>query len=91
MKHFNCVISGGSTVIVNGKTYKGNNLSIIDGKVFVDGEEQSGEDTKHFEIKIIGKVENVNVAHGNLSIEGDVTGKVDCDGSTSIIGRSRAT
>ena len=85
MKHFNCVIGKGTTVIVNGNAYKGNNLSIINGKVFVDGEEQSGEDTKHFEIKVIGKVENVNVTHGDLSIEGDVTGKVDCDENTSII------
>ena len=33
-------------IIINGKSYKGNNVSMINNKVFIDGKEKIGTEQK---------------------------------------------
>ena len=35
-----------SSITINGKTYRGKSVSIIDGKVFIDGKESESNDKK---------------------------------------------
>lgn len=61
MKLLKCNLGKCSTIVINGRVYKGGNLSVIDGKVFIDGKEQPEENAKIFEIKIVGNVEHLEV------------------------------
>lgn len=51
-------------VTINGKTYKGNNVSMINNKVFIDGKEVTGDDSdsKVINIKIEGNIETLSIA-----------------------------
>lgn len=64
----NNIVSGNGTV--NGKTYRGQNVSIINDEVFVDGQRVEGSD----EGRIVRVV-----------IEGDVS-LVECDASVEVRG-----
>lgn len=80
--------SGGS-IVINGKSYKGNNVSIVNGTVYIDGriaeENQVGELT----IKIEGDVALVR-CDTSVSIDGNVGGNVDAGGSVTCgnVGKS---
>lgn len=87
MKLLKCNLGKCSTIVINGRVYKGGNLSVIDGKVFIDGKEQPEENAKIFEIKIVGNVEHLEVGRGNVSIEGNVTGGIKCGGSVDVTGK----
>ena len=39
-------ITGGSTVTINGQTYTGKNITVVNGKVTVDGKEVSANEPK---------------------------------------------
>jgi hypothetical protein len=67
----------GNKVTVNGKTFEvpNGNISVINGKIFVNGKEFKGED--------IGLKDNYQVV--NVVIEGDVD-KIDCIGSVEVKG-----
>lgn len=70
-------ISGGS-ITINGKSYKGNNVSVINGVVVIDGKQQEG---------VVGHINNVTI-NGNCgeiaNESGDITvaGYVNGDCST---------
>lgn len=92
--HHSSIITknGVSKVTINGKTrvIKGNNISISNNKIYVDGKEyidEEGEDlfsSKVINITIEGDVESIDCA-GDLSIKGNC-GDVDCAGSCRING-----
>ena len=86
------------TVTVNGKTYVGNDLQIINGKVLVDGREVDNGLSGVVEVRVlegtIGQLktdasvtcQNVtgNIdAGGSVTVKGDVGGKVDAGGSVN--------
>lgn len=88
--------SGGeTTVTVNGKTMrvKGNNISVINGKVIVDGKELTEEDAKAepgtfssiTKLVIEGNAERVDCACG-VEVKGDVFGDVDAGTSARVDG-----
>lgn len=70
------------TVTMNGKTYSGNNISIINGVVTIDGKivEDCDLPENVFKIKIEGSVENIftdksvecNMVSGNITAGGSV-------------------
>lgn len=66
---------------INNMKYKGSNISMINGTVFVDGKRQeSCENSKnYFEVVIKGSIEDVIVSAGTVTIDGDVLGKVEAN------------
>jgi len=71
------------TIIMNGKKYSGNNISIINGVVTIDGKMVDDCDLPEnvFKIKIEGSVENIFT---DKSVEcGTVTGNVIAGGSVA--------
>lgn len=65
------------SVQINGKTYKGKNVSIVNGEVFVDGKIQSEFTTqKNIRIQISGNVHTVESQSGDVEISGGVSGDV---------------
>lgn len=64
-------------IIINGKKYNGNSVSIVNNKVYVDGKEQEDLDNiVEKDITIIGNVHDID-CH-NLKVKGNITGDVDC-------------
>lgn len=82
-----------STIIVNGETFEGNNVSVINGEVIVDGKKVVFPDRKEVIITVTGdignlqagrcrlevggSVGNVSVSQGAVVVEGDVKGEVN--------------
>lgn len=78
-------------VTINGKTYDlpNGNISIINEKIYVNGEEFKTEefknDNRKIEITIEGDVGQAS-CRGSMNITGSVRESVDCGGSVSIAG-----
>lgn len=74
-----------SVININGTKYEidgPGDVSIKNGQVFVDGKlltPPSCEKSVH--ISIQGDVRSLKVDHGDVQVEGDVLGNVDCGGS----------
>ena len=63
-----------SKVTINGKTYAGRNVTIINNKVYVDGQDTT-PDSKEISIKVEGDLENLKVDCCNkIEISGSVKG-----------------
>ena len=50
-----------NTISINGKTYKGNDLSISGGKVYIDGKLQHEEDKIDINITVNGNLDTLEV------------------------------
>ena len=74
------------TVKVNGKTYHGNNISVINGKIIVDGKEQLSSDC-NAELKIVvnGQVDKI-ITDRSVTVKGNISGNIECGGSCSVDG-----
>lgn len=84
-----------SITIINGKTYKGNNIRVINNRVIVDGRQVSPEGDEVFEagpitINIQGTLESLSlqvdsaescVVHGNVGGDVEVDNNVHIEGS----------
>lgn len=64
------------TITVNGSSYSGSNVSIIDGVVTVDGVIQKQKISHLVNVTIAGDVERVENTAGDVFIRGNVTGNV---------------
>ena len=76
-----------STVSVNGKTVRvrGNNISVINDKIIVDGKVlDESMDFKNITVIVEGDCKKLD-AYGNVEIKGNC-GSVDCSGSCYITG-----
>lgn len=85
MSWFQSVFSGtGGTVNINGDVYQGQNISIRDGVVTVDGEVLNKYSQQKIEVSIQGRVEHISTTSGDVNVVGDVggihttSGDVDC-------------
>ena len=61
------------TCTINGKTFKGNNISIIDGVVYVDGkaaDESNASINTTIIVKITGNVDSISTASGDVEVTG---------------------
>jgi len=69
---------------VNGKTYHGNNISVVNNKVYIDGKAiEEGDQTNSDKVNITfteGTFERIEVV-GDVEIKGDVKGDVSANGS----------
>jgi DUF4097 and DUF4098 domain-containing protein YvlB len=64
---------GNGVVSVNGQTYVGDNISIINDRVFVDGveQEQSFANSNHLiEVTVTGDVAKIETVSGNIRVTG---------------------
>ena len=60
-------------ITVNGKTYKGNNISISNGVVVIDGKRYDDKDAKNINISVVGNLESLDVDSCEMiMITGDV-------------------
>lgn len=80
------------TITINGKTYSGNNINVINGKVIIDGVEQTPEGKQILiavkgnvntitvdsceKIAVQGDIGNVKTMSGDVEVRGNVTGSV---------------
>jgi len=82
--------TGGSSVTINGKNYRGNSVSVYNGKVIVDGVQQEGDVEKDVVVVVHGDCESIELECGKLTV-GNVgsvntqSGDIECkDVSGSI-------
>lgn len=77
------------SITINGKTYNGNSVSIVNGRVYIDGKESlPGEEGKEINIVVTGNIENLEVdacqkilVTGNVGKVKTVSGDVDVNGN----------
>lgn len=74
------VMKNKSTIHVNGKTYHGKNVKIVNNKVYIDGELQQSEADRVLNVTIYGNVEFVNAE--KVDVNGNVEGDVNCQSFT---------
>lgn len=67
-----------ATVTINGRTYVGSNISINNGKVFIDGKEANiAESGPQVSIQVVGNLDWISAdACEKITVEGDVKGNV---------------
>lgn len=74
-------------IIINGISYSGNNITIQNGKVIVDGKNLTPED-KEINILIEGNIDSVKVDYCNeLLIKGDAGNISTVSGDVSVLGK----
>jgi hypothetical protein len=85
-------LSEGSTCTINGKTYKGKNITITNNQVIVDGKVQDGSDiTGDIKVEVHGDVGSISTTSGDVTARnvGEIntsSGDVECgDVSGSIM------
>lgn len=61
------------TCTINGKTYKGNNISIIDGVIYIDGkiaDKSNASLNTTIIVKITGNVNSISTESGDVEVTG---------------------
>lgn len=61
------------TCTINGKTYKGNNISIIDGVIYIDGkiaDKSNASLNTTIIVKITGNVDSISTESGDVEVTG---------------------
>ena len=63
----NITMGGSGKITVDGKTFTGNNVSIVNGQVIVDGKTQDGSFTGPITVTVHGDVESLENHSGNVT------------------------
>ena len=63
----------------------GNNISIINNKLYIDGKEYKFEENNISELEIKGNVASLS-SDCSITINGNITGDIDVGGSVNIVG-----
>lgn len=73
-----------SSITINGKTYVGRNISIINNKIYIDDVEQESMSTtdKELNIQLSGTIKNLHTDR-SVTVSGGVVEKIDANGSVS--------
>jgi hypothetical protein len=78
--------SSNSSVTINGVSFKGNNVTIINGKVIIDGKDQT-PDAKNITIHVNGDISKLSVdICDSLSVTGNVNELSTVSGDVSVGG-----
>lgn len=83
--------SNESQITINGKTFRGNNVSVVNGKVTVDGKEMEMPDAKNIHIFIEGDVGTLNIDCGDVQVSGDVAYLTSQQGDVKVGGDVKGT
>jgi len=75
-------------IIINGKKYTGNNLSISNNEVFIDGKRmEDDEDSKSITIQVEGNIETITADYcDSMSITGTCGNVTSKNGNIDVIG-----
>jgi hypothetical protein len=82
-------MNSNSTVSINGQTYSGNNVSIINGNVVIDGNKQDQVLEGPISVVVNGNVDRVETTSGDVDVTGStgtvstMSGSVTCGGNIS--------
>lgn len=72
------------SVTINGITYEGNNIKVINDKVWIDGKRLDKDNVKPsnniLKVEVTGNLHNL-YAGGSVEVKGNVYGDVDAGGS----------
>lgn len=75
--------AGMSNITINGRTYTGNNITVNNGKVFIDGKSaDDGEQGRILEVRIQGEPVSVH-SDTAVTVNGNVNGNVDAGSSVN--------
>ena len=74
LKSFMQKFTGGSnnTITVNGRSFKGSSLSIVNGTIVIDGKKVLEPVEKEIIVTITGDVKDLYLDSGKITMEGDV-------------------
>lgn len=67
-------------ISIDGRTFTGNNISIIDGVVTVDSVQQNGTLTGQVQLKIEGTLDSLTT-DASVNMKGQINGNVEAGGS----------
>lgn len=81
-------ISSGGSVTVNGNTYRGSNVSIINGVVTVDGVVQGDPLNGPITITVQGSVGSIETSSGDVNVTGDSQNITAVSGDVRVGGNS---
>jgi|TARA_R110000851_G_scaffold47424_1_gene115033 hypothetical protein len=82
---------GKSTITINGKSYVGNNVTVRNNKVIVDGKVWDDKDTKEINITIDGSVDQLEVDAANqIKVNGNVNKLRTSSGDVEVSGNVEA-
>lgn len=78
-------VQGATSVTVNGRTYQGNNIVVLDGSVFIDGElvDSTQAQAGVFNVTVYGNPTKVETVNGDITVHGDVTNVETVNGDIS--------
>ena len=85
---------GNGTVSVNGQTYSGNNVSIINNRVWIDGVEQTDNtlpSTGIIQVTVNGDVEKVETLSGDITVTGNTGAVSTSSGDVEIEGSAQGS
>lgn len=66
-----------SGIVINGATYSGQNVTITDGDVFIDGKKVNSKDAKVINITVHGDVGKIDTQSADVTVNGTVKGDVE--------------
>lgn len=76
-----------STISINGQNFQGNNVSISNNKVYIDGKLQDTEKYKEINIVINGNIKKLSVdSCDKVEVTGDVTSLKTMSGDVEVKG-----
>ena len=70
------------TVTINGVTYEGNNVSMINNRIIIDGKEVGETERAQTQIVINGNIGNLETDK-SVTVNGEITGNVTAGGSVN--------
>lgn len=79
------IFNSGGTININGKVYKGNNITISNGEVIIDGKVQEKGLYGSVDIKVTGSIGKLT-CDGSATVNGDVLGNVYAQNSVEVEG-----
>ena len=91
-KLFSAILSGGSSITIDGKTFSGRNVQIVNDRVIIDGVEQDGSLVGPIHIEVNGNVERLETGSGSVEVSGScgpvktLSGDVICGNVDGSVG-----
>lgn len=75
-----------ATIVVNGQKITGNNISVINNRIMVDGENipATGQEVL---IQVTGDVESIHTDNGNIKVHGNVDTASTVNGDVKVKGQ----